>query len=237
MKNSLLVTTFVLAVSVIGCGPELEGMEQELGTAEQGLSFDYCPSNMGSYRGQNGLQLLCYCTAGASAGASGGWGTNIYTDDSPLCRMAVHAGAITSSGGLIIATVQPGQSSYVGSTSNGVTTASYGTWAGSFSTSNGGALPAPICPPNLTAYRGQNGSAITCSCPASDTNAGSVWGTGTYTDDSKLCRAARHAGVITSAGGTLSAVITSGRSSYTGSTQNGVTSSNYGSWPGSYYFQ
>lgn len=61
------------------------------------------------------------------------WGTDVYTDDSSVCTAAVHAGLITVKGGgtVVIKVIGP-KDSYAGSTSNGVTTESYGSWGGSF---------------------------------------------------------------------------------------------------------
>lgn len=65
-----------------------------------------------------------------------------------------------------------------------------------------------------------------------------VWGTDVYTDDSSICTAAVHAGKITrAAGGTVTIEITPGQEAYIGSARNGVTSSNYGSWGGSFIFK
>lgn len=61
------------------------------------------------------------------------WGTDIYTDDSAVCVAAVHAGAITTDGGVIRVTMLEGQESYTGSERNGVTTQDYDSWGGSFS--------------------------------------------------------------------------------------------------------
>ncbi|RKH49250.1 protease B [Corallococcus llansteffanensis] len=85
-----------------------------------------------SYRGQNGTQIRCSCEA-VSGGAV--WGTDLYTDDSSVCAAAVHAGAIPATGGTVVVTIQPGQSGYSGTTRNGITTYSYGSWPGSFSIS------------------------------------------------------------------------------------------------------
>ncbi len=64
---------------------------------------------------------------------------------------------------------------------------------------------------------------------------GTVWGSGTYTDDSSVCTAGVHAGVISQqGGGVVVIVISPGLSSYEGSTSNGVTSVGYGSWYGSF---
>ncbi|GAB5445683.1 LCCL domain-containing protein [Gymnodinialimonas sp.] len=62
-----------------------------------------------------------------------------------------------------------------------------------------------------------------------------VWGTGTYTSDSSICTAAVHYGWIAHAeGGVVSFRQVPGMASYAGSTQNGVTSSDYGSWDSSF---
>lgn len=207
--------------------------DEQTAEAEQELSVcSSCPASMVGYRGQNGFQLECSCPSVSSGSV---WGTDLYTDDSSLCRTAVHAGAITAAGGVIVATVHPGASGYTGSTRNGVASSSYGAWVGSYSVAAGSPCVMP-CPGSLTSYRGQNGTVVTCHCSSAATAGGGVWGTGTYTDDSSLCRAALHAGAVTTAGGVISAVISGGRSSYTGSTSNGVTSSSYGSWVGSYSF-
>ena len=60
---------------------------------------------------------------------------------------------------------------------------------------------------------------------------------GTYTDDSSVCSAAVQAGLITLAnGGNVTIEIQPGANSYTGSTKNGITSSDYGPWSGSNTF-
>ncbi|XP_019635250.1 PREDICTED: uncharacterized protein LOC109478233 [Branchiostoma belcheri] len=60
------------------------------------------------------------------------WGTYIYTDDSSICRAAVHDGRITGTGGLVTVYKWPGQDSYLSSSQNGVSTDSYGSWPRSF---------------------------------------------------------------------------------------------------------
>jgi hypothetical protein len=87
-----------------------------------------------------------------------------------------------------------------------------------------------------TPQRGQNGRRFTFSCPANGTF-GSVWGTNVYTDDSSICTAAVHSGLITqAAGGTVTIEIRPGQASYTGSPRYGVTTANWGAWAGSYVF-
>ncbi len=87
--------------------------------------------NMTSYRGQNGQLVNVTVTALTNGG--GIWGTDIYTDDSTLATAAVHAGYLTNGEvGTLIVKILPGQSSYAGTTRNGVTSFSYGTFVGSY---------------------------------------------------------------------------------------------------------
>ncbi|WP_164018312.1 M57 family metalloprotease [Pyxidicoccus trucidator] len=185
--------------------------------------------NFMSYRGQNGTQIQCSCAAG-SAGTV--WGTDLYTDDSNVCVAAVHAGAIPSTGGTVVVTIQPGQSSYTGTTRNGITTNSYGAWGGSFSVAGQTPPPSSCSSYNFISYRGQNGTQVRCSCPA--VSGGAVWGTDVYTDDSTVCAAAVHAGAIPATGGTVTVTIQPGQGSYTGTTRNGITTYSYGAWAGSF---
>ena len=85
-----------------------------------------------AYRGRNGQQLTFICPGGGSI-SSRVWGTNVYTDDSPVCTAAVHAGFINViNGGRVTIEIRPGASSYESTTRNGVTTKAYGAWPGSF---------------------------------------------------------------------------------------------------------
>lgn len=69
----------------------------------------------------------------ANGAAGSTWGTDIYTDDSRIGSAAVHKGLITfATGGSVNIQILPGQSGYLGSTRNGVTTSSYGSWPRSF---------------------------------------------------------------------------------------------------------
>ncbi len=61
------------------------------------------------------------------------WGTDIYTLDSSICNAAVHAGKLTmESGGSVTIELRPGESSYKGSTRNGIKTNDYGQYGHSF---------------------------------------------------------------------------------------------------------
>jgi LCCL domain-containing protein len=64
---------------------------------------------------------------------------------------------------------------------------------------------------------------------------GSLWGTGIYTTDSTLAKAAVHAGVLkVGQSGVVTVMILPAQAVYAGTTQNGVTSSDYGPYPSSF---
>jgi hypothetical protein len=108
-----------------------------------------------------------------------------------------------------------------------------GTTGGGGSGSGGAATRADW---NTTAqgHRGSNGRMVAYTCPPNG-SPGSVWGTDVYTDDSSICTAAVHAGLITLArGGNVTIEIMGGRPSYTGSSRNGITTGGYSSWSGSF---
>lgn len=85
-------------------------------------------------------------------------------------------------------------------------------------------------------YRDKIGTRVRYACPK-DGSPGVVWGTDVYTDDSSVCAAAVHAGLITVAdGGTVVIKVIGPKDTFTGSTKNGVTSQSYGSWGGSFIF-
>ncbi len=78
-----------------------------------------------------GKALSCSCPAN-TANTGSVWGTDVYTDDSYICKAALHAGRIDRSGGQVSLQMLPGQSSYAGTKRNGVTTMSYGSYSGSY---------------------------------------------------------------------------------------------------------
>jgi beta-lactamase regulating signal transducer with metallopeptidase domain len=91
-------------------------------------------------------------------------------------------------------------------------------------------------PGNLVAYRDRVGQTFTFRVVGS--TEGAVWGSGTYTDDSRLAAAAVHAGLLRPGEeGTVTVRILPGQASYEGSDRNGVPSQPYGAWEGSYRFE
>jgi TIR domain-containing protein/LCCL domain-containing protein len=68
-----------------------------------------------------------------------------------------------------------------------------------------------------------------CTCGSEAMHgSGAVWGTDVYTDDSSLCLAALHAGVVGPGGGVITVLRSGGRQLYIGSARNGVASHDFG---------
>lgn len=198
------------------------------------------PGTVVSLRGQNGKVFFFEVTGAQNGGV---WGTDIYTDDSILAAAAVHAGALkVGQKGVVKVTILPGEQKYRGSKRNGITTADYAAWEGSFkveavkSRRPRGAAPKPRVladPGTLVAFRGQNGQSFLIEITGQST--GTVWGTGVYTDDSSLATAAVHAGIVKAGQKAVVRVtILPGAQQYTGSDRNGIISIDWRDWLGSY---
>ena len=85
-----------------------------------------------------------------------------------------------------------------------------------------------------TQHRGLDGERFDYDCPAGGLLR-FVWGTDVYTDDSSVCTAGVHVGVITlEEGGTVTIEIRPGQDAYEASERNGVSTLDYGPWGGSY---
>ena len=88
-----------------------------------------------------------------------------------------------------------------------------------------------------SAYEGWDGSSVVFACPANPygEDVGQIWGTDLYTDDSAICVAAVHAGVITlEAGGLVAVTLAPGRDHYPASSRYGVVSGEWGAWGSSF---
>jgi hypothetical protein len=231
----LAVTPLIL---LSACGGAEEAIEEEP-VAEVEPLADACPDRVLDMRGSTD-PFTCSCSA-ESAEAGTVWGTGPYSDDSAVCRAAMHAGLVGDEPANVTLNFLPGRESYSASTQNGVETRTWGNWSGSygfegvaFNETEEKAELDP-CPSNASEYRDTD-VMIECACTAEAASSGPVWGTGTYTDDSRVCRAALHAGVIGPDGGDVGFTPTDGQESYQGSTQNGVDSNDYGRWSGSIAF-
>lgn len=186
--------------------------------------------------------LVCACSAEATQAGSV-WGSDLYTDDSAICRAALHAGMIEASGGTIWAFERPGAQSYPAVARNGVSSTAWtGAWRRSIafrpaSEASGVAAGTGVaaCPANAASLA--QGTALTCSCTIEAMAAGSVWGDGPYTGDSGVCRSALHAGAVGAYGGNIRLRIEAGRASYPAATRNGVEGASWASYATSLTFE
>lgn len=97
--------------------------------------------------------------------------------------------------------------------------------------------PAPTQDPwalNAGSQRNSMNMRFTIQCPPGGTPR-TVWGTTFFTDDSSICTAGVHRGAITlESGGPVTYEIAPAQESYEGSTQNGITTLDYGPWGGTF---
>jgi hypothetical protein len=83
-------------------------------------------------------------------------------------------------------------------------------------------------------HRGEVGRTLDYVCPAGG-GFGPIWGTDVYTDDSSVCTAAVHMGLLDREnGGRVRIMLRPGQDVYPGSLRNGVVSESYESWGGSF---
>lgn len=182
-----------------------------------------------SLRGRNDESFYAEVTGSASGYV---WGDGVYTDDSDLATAAVHAGVLKEGETKVVKfTILPGKDSYSASSANGVESRTWGSYSGSFRVD---AAAMRLAYPYT--LRGEGLERLQVFVIGS-ANAGTVWGTDVYTDDSALDAAAVHAGVVAEGEKAIVTIeLLAGRDSYEGSERNGVTSSSYNSWDASYRF-
>ncbi len=90
-----------------------------------------CAQTAQSLVGMAGDAFEVVCPADCAEGRV--WGTAIYSDDSSICRAAIHAGAVdAATGGPVTVTLHEGQASYPASEANGVQSEVWGPWQRSF---------------------------------------------------------------------------------------------------------
>jgi hypothetical protein len=176
-------------------------------------------------------ELFCHCDE--TVGGNRVWGTDVYTDDSALCHAALHAGAIPQSGGVIhVRGRRPQQLQRFDAQRR----LDRRLWrVGRIDRVRQSRYPGQDARRRAAVSRELQrlaGFSGNCRCDAD--SSGPVWGTNPYTDDSAVCSAAIHAGVIGAGGGVVHLSPAPGQSRYGGSTRNGFTTSDYGSWPRSF---
>ncbi len=238
LQQLIVVAAFLLAGSITGQQVRAQNIIQ--GTwATQANDF---AANVGR-------QYTFYFPPGGTI-SSRVWGTDIYTYDCSIASAAVHAGLITpQNGGTVTIEIRAGQSSYKGTTRNGVTSRDWGAFGGSFVFVKGTPViqnPPPAPASNIIQgtwatqandYAANVGKQYTFYFPPGGTISSRVWGTDIYTYDCSIASAAVHAGLITPQnGGTVTIEIRAGQPAYKGTARNGVTSRDWGAFGGSFVF-
>jgi len=197
-------------------------------------------------RNNVGGDYYYFCPANPTQSLNAIYGHDTYTADSPICVAAAHMGLFARGvGGNIRIRIKGPQGFYYGSVRNGIQSNFYGAYDYSYSfvTVNSGAEIVSNLIPQITwsqtaapmyTFLSQQFSLY---CPSGIGQTRSIWGTDVYTYDSSICTAAVHAGRISlAAGGVVTIQIEPGQASYAASVRNGITSSSYGSWGGSFRF-
>ncbi len=167
------------------------------------------------------------------------FGTGVYTNDSSICSAAVHSGVINiRNGGVVIVNFEAGQNSYTGTSRNGVSSMNDGASPMSFSFDNARNLRGITTDWNTqgSALNGFANQQVVLTCPANGSVA-KVFGTDVYSEDSSICTAAVHSGIINTAnGGVIIVNMEPGQNSYSASNRNGISSFNDGRSQSSFSF-
>jgi hypothetical protein len=96
------------------------------GVIEAGCSYDARQLD-----GKDGTTFRVSCPAGCDIPSST-YGTGVYTADSPICKSAIHSGAIPASGGVATIQLEAGRPAYRGSEQNGIKSGDYGKYSRSY---------------------------------------------------------------------------------------------------------
>lgn len=233
----MLIFAFVLSVLMTG---SFNGAETATSTV----------ANLVNFRSNVGQKIRVECHGDISNGIV--WGTGRYSDDSSVCTAAVHFGIVDAvRGGSAVVQIMKGTTELVGSSRNGVISGSRASADGSFvfvsknewtvesmnsPVVKGSVLRRRIATwdTRMTDLRGEIGEQVLVTCAAGERAVGPVWGTDVYSDDSAVCLAALHSGVITKNGGEFLVEIQGTVGGFLGSVRNGVSTQSYGEWPGSF---
>ncbi|MCC5890852.1 MAG: hypothetical protein JJU01_09790, partial [Alkalibacterium sp.] len=136
-RQLILLSSFFLIIT--GCGNDLEvenEIEPEAADESGGPAVDESmeiikiSGDLYEYR-EYVNETFFFEVVGSRSGTI--WGTDIYTDDSPVGTAAVHAGLIDEGEQAVVEVrILPGQDSYEASSQNAIDSYEYGVWYGSY---------------------------------------------------------------------------------------------------------
>ena len=111
-------------VSAVICSTNDDGNKKQNEFIDLECDFNLRSDLFSSIELNTNLRLVCpkYC----SADSSPIYGSGMYTDNSSICKAAIHAGVITDmNGGIFELNVEPGRKNYLGSSSHNIDSLDY----------------------------------------------------------------------------------------------------------------
>jgi hypothetical protein len=177
------------------------------------------------FRGQIGRHVTFICPGNVSVNQDI-YGTDVYTDTSPVCAAAAHAGVFMRGTSTAVTIVMGGDApSFAASTRNSVTSLAYGAWSSTYTFARNGQPGQIDWGTTIAQVEPDYLAPIPLVCPpGGQPAAGEIWGTDVYANDSAICVAAVHAGVIALAGGAVTVTRVARQASFPSTTRNGITS-------------
>jgi hypothetical protein len=196
------------------------------------------PTNATSFRGKLGRQFDVEIVGGTQGSI---WGTDIYTDDSHIATAAVHAGLVKpGEHATVTVTMVESPEEHVASARNGVKSQAWGTYSTSYILTRKSqatrTTTRPAAPTTASGFSGKLGRRFDIEVVGQTD--GNVWGTDVYTDDSHIATAAVHAGLVKAGERAIvTLTIVESPDQHRGTTRNGVTTRDYGSFSSSFILQ
>jgi hypothetical protein len=193
--------------------------------------------NAGAIRERTGETFTFVCPA-LEPNGDNVYGTDTYTESSPICPAAIHAGVLKPGrAGLVTLVVGRGAKEFKGTERNGVRTSSYGAWPYSYQFRRSGE------PGNIAWNTVWNGipmdfsEPIAVRCPPDGSQKGALWGTDVYSRDSTICLAAVHVGAITlKEGGNVTVQRAPAAKEFLGSLRYGIESKRWSGMEDAFLF-
>ena len=132
-NNEFTSTKVKRTISYIVCSTNKDENEVDKDYIDLNCDDNLRGEQYSNYEIYSSLKFLCpnHCDIAISGNTV--YGTDVYTDNSSICKAAIHSGIITNEGGFVVVEMTPGEDSYKGSERNGIVSKDYkGKWDKSF---------------------------------------------------------------------------------------------------------